>query len=101
MDCGELRRMQTMKINVSDAVIGHFWEEPPEDSWEFWAFVWPVKAKVGDTIYFYHDKKLIAQAVIAKIEKPGESECEATGNYRNRWKVYWRQESFVCLISKN
>jgi hypothetical protein len=83
-----------MKITVPPETEEHFWEEPPEGSWEFWAFVWPVKAKVGDTIYFYLNKKLIASATIALIEKPGESSCETTGKYKNRWKVFWKPESF-------
>jgi hypothetical protein len=84
-----------LKINVPDAAMNHFWEEPPEGNWEFWAFTWPVRAKVGDYIYFYNNKKLIVMAVIAKVEKPGESECEKTGKYRNKWKVYWNSDSFV------
>jgi hypothetical protein len=83
-----------MKINVPEEAISHFWEEPPEGNCEFWAFRWPVKAKVGDSIYFYFKKSLIASSVIAKIEKPGESECELTGRFKNLWKVYWKPESF-------
>lgn len=86
-----------MKINVSEAVIDHFWEEPPEGSLEFWAFRFPVKASVGDTIYFHFNKKLIAKAVIHAIEKPGISNCESTGRYKNRWKVFWKQETFEDL----
>lgn len=87
-----------MKITVPPEMEEHFWEEPPEDSWEFWAFVWPVKkAKVGDTIYFYLNKKLIATAIIALIEPPGESSCETTGRYKNRWKVFWKPETFKDL----
>ena len=86
-----------MKINVPETAIEHFWEEPPEEDWEFWAFVWPVKAKVGDTIYFYYNKQLIATAVIALIEPPGISKCESTGRYNNRWKVFWTPESFKDL----
>ena len=89
-----------MKINVPETAIEHFWDEPPEDSWEFWAFVWPVRAKVGDTIYFYYNKELIATAVIALIEPPGISECERTGNYNNRWKVFWTPESFKDMRTK-
>lgn len=89
-----------MKINVPEIAIDHFWEEPPEDSWEFWAFLWPVKAKVGDTIFFYCNKQLIAKAVIAKIETPGKSECEKSEKYRNRWKVFWDPESFEDLRNK-
>jgi len=83
-----------MRINVPEEAIEHFWEEPSEGSWEFWAFVWPVKAKVGDPIYFYYRKSLIASAIVAKIEKPGHGECERTGKFKNRWKVYWKPESF-------
>jgi len=83
-----------MKITVDNSVLDHFWEEPPLGSWEFWAFRWPVKAKVGDPIFFYFNKQLIAKAVIALIEPPGKSECERTGKYNNRWKVFWTQESF-------
>lgn len=86
-----------MKITVPDNAIDHFWEEPPEGSWEFWAFVWPVKAKVGDAIFFYHNKKIIAKAVIAVIEPPGKSECERTGKFNNRWKVFWKPESFIDM----
>lgn len=87
-----------MKINVPDKAIDHFWVEPPEGNWEFWAFRWPVRAKVGDPIFFYYQKKLIARAVIAKIEKPGESEDERTGKYKNMWKVYWTNDSFIDLL---
>ncbi len=86
-----------MKITVDDSLIEHFWEEPPEGSWEFWAFRWPVKAKVGDPIFFVNNKKVIAKAVIALIEKPGESKCESTGKFENRWKVYWKPESFIDM----
>ena len=83
-----------MKINVPREVINYFWEEPPEENWEFWAFRWPVRVEVGDPIHFYCDESLIASAVIAKIEKPGQSECEKTGKYKNMWKVYWENDSF-------
>jgi hypothetical protein len=86
-----------MLISVPSTALDHFWEELPEGNWEFWAFRWPVRAKKGDTIYFYQSKQLIATAVIAKIEKPGKSECERTGKYKNMWKVYWRPDSFVDL----
>jgi len=88
---------QAMKINVPDEAKDHFWEEPPAGSEEFWAFVWPVRAKVGDQIFFQMDKKPVAEAVISRIEPPGQSECERTGQYKNRWKVYWTPESFKKL----
>lgn len=85
---------QAMKINVPEQALDHFWVEPPAGSMEFWAFRFPPKAKVGDQIIFNIDKKPVATATIALIEAPGQSECEQTGNFRNRWKVYWTQESF-------
>ncbi|OGU54782.1 MAG: hypothetical protein A2V66_01610 [Ignavibacteria bacterium RBG_13_36_8] len=87
-----------MKITVPPGVErDHFWDEPPEGSWEFWAFRWPVKAKVGDTIYFFCSRKLIAKAIIERIDLPGKSSCERTGKYKNSWKVFWKPESFVDM----
>lgn len=86
-----------MKINVPPEVWAHFWEEPPPDSFEFWAFRFPVRAQVGDEILFLLDKKPVAKAVIAGIEKPGASQCDTTGRFKNRWKVFWTQESFKDL----
>jgi hypothetical protein len=84
-----------MKINVPDSAVGHFWEnEPLGTTHEFWAFRFPVRAKVGDTIHFYIDKKEVAQAVIDLIEPPGQSSCGTTGKFGNRWKVFWKCESF-------
>jgi len=89
-----------MKINVPAQAIDHFWVEPPDGNWEFWAFRWPVRAKVGDPIYFYYNKKPIAFAIIAKIEKPGQSEDERTGKYKSMWKVYWTNNSFIDLRNR-
>lgn len=83
-----------MKINVPKEAIDHFWEEPEEEAQEFWAFTWPVRAKVGDPIYFYFNKKLIASSIIDRIEKPGQSQCDRTGRFKNKWKVFWRNEDF-------
>lgn len=80
-----------MKINVPDRV------EPPVGNWEFWAFRFKPKAQVGDEITFLMDKKPVAKAVVAKIEKPGQSECETTGKFKHLWKVYWKPESFKDL----
>ena len=86
-----------MKINVPEWAINHFWEEPPEGHCEFWAFRFEPKCKVGDVILFYINKKFVAQAIVALIEPPGKSECESTGRFKNRWKVYWRPETFIDL----
>jgi hypothetical protein len=85
-----------LNITVPSSEIdnGHFWQEPPPNTEEFWAFIWPVRAKVGDPIYFNLDRKPIAEAVISRIEKPGESQCAETDRFLNRWKVFWTQESF-------
>lgn len=89
-----------MIINVPDFAMNHFWEEPPDGSMEFWAFRFPVKAKIGDTIYFKHQKRTIATAIICSIEEPGTIACEQTGKYLNRWKVFWSNESFKTWKGK-
>jgi hypothetical protein len=83
-----------MRITVSDDLLDHFFKEPQEGDSEFWAFIWPVRAKVGDPIYFYNNKKLIASAVVNRVEKPGESSCLSTGQFKNKWKVHWLNSSF-------
>lgn len=86
-----------MNINVPLTVRDHFWEEPPPDAWEFWSFRWPPPCKVGDELLFRFDKTIVARAVVARIEKPGQSVCEGTGRFRNGWKVFWTPESFQDL----
>lgn len=83
-----------MRITVPNNLLAHFWEQEPEGHEEFWAFRWPVRANVGDTIHFMNGGREIAQAVIGRIEKPGQSECESTGRFLNMWKVYWPPSSF-------
>lgn len=90
-----------MNITVSDAVLEeHFWEEPPPGNWEFWAFRFKPRCQVGDEIIFRHNYKPIAKAIIAKIEPPGISDCEITGEFKNRWKVFWNPASFEDLREK-
>jgi len=89
-----------MNINVPESEQEHFWVEPPAGNEEFWAFRFPPKAQVGDTITFRMEKKPVAEAVISRIEKPGQHECEATGRFKNRWKVYWSPESFKKVAGK-
>lgn len=89
-----MQRGEKLRINVPESQIEHFWEEPQQGDQEFWAFRFPVRARVGDPIYFYINKKLVASAVVARVEKPGESGCLDTGNFKNRWKVVWNNSSF-------
>lgn len=84
-----------MNINVPDQAIEHFWEEPPPGSWEFWSFRFPPPCKVGDPMTFRFHGAVIARATVAKIEKPGVSECDSTGRFRGGWKVFWSPDSFV------
>ena len=86
-----------MKINVSPSQVDHFWDEPETGNAEFWAFRFPVKAKVNDLIEFYIDKKKVAESIIHRIEKPGESACDTTGKFKNRWKVIWLNKDFKDL----
>ena len=87
-----------MKINVPEKARAHFWKEPPPDHEEFWAFRWkPSVAKAGDAVYFLFDGVIVAEAIISRIEKPGESQCEGTGKFKSMWKVYWGADSFKDL----
>lgn len=86
-----------MNINVPEQARDHFWQEPPQGNWEFWGFRFRPPCKVGDELIFRFDKQPVAKAICAKIEKPGESECEQTGKFRSSWKVYWKPETFVDL----
>ena len=86
-----------MRINIPNWAIEHFWEEPPQGHMEFWAFRFPPKCKIGDTIEFLINHKVVAKAIVHIIEKPGQSFCESTGKFKNRWKVYWLPETFIDL----
>jgi hypothetical protein len=86
-----------MNINVPESAQGHFWEEPPEGSEEFWAFRFRPPCQVGDELIFRFDGQPIARAKVSRIEVPGQSECTGSGLFRNRWKVFWRPESFEDL----
>lgn len=86
-----------MFINVPTWAREEFWTEPPEGTMEFWSFRFPPPCKVGDVLTFRFDKVVMAQAIVARIEKPGESVCEGTGRFRNGWKVYWQAHTFIDL----
>jgi hypothetical protein len=86
-----------MNINVPAAAREHFWTEPQIGFEEFWAFRFPPKCQVGDTLYFKFDGVPVAQATVSRIEKPGLHECEQSGKYKNSYKVYWRPDSFKDL----
>lgn len=86
-----------MNINVPESARSHFWEEPPAGSWEFWSFRFPPPCKVGDPLHFRFDGKLVASAVVAKIEAPGKTRCEGTGRFGSGHKVFWSPESFRDL----
>ncbi len=90
-----------MNINVPQSVLDHFWEEPLEGSMEFWAFRFKPPVSVGDPLIFKLNNKPIARAICAAIEPPGKSQCDHSGNYLNRWKVFWHNESFVDLRERS
>jgi len=89
-----------MNINVPDWAMEHFWEESPDGAWEFWSFRFPPPCKVGDELVFRQNKKPIARATVAMIEKPGQSSCERTGKFKGGWKVFWSPDSFQDLRPK-
>lgn len=86
-----------MNINVPEYARESFWDEPPEGSWEFWAFRFRPPCEIDEPLFFKFNKKVVAKAIVARIEPPGQSKCEHSGNYENRWKVFWTPESFVDL----
>jgi hypothetical protein len=88
-----------MIINVPDIAIEHFWEDtPPEATHEFWALRFQPKCKKGDKITFKYQGKPVAEAVVDGIESPGQSQCMTSGKFKNRWKVFWRIDSFKKMI---
>ncbi len=90
-----------MNINVPQWARAEFWDDVPEGSWEFWSFRFPPPCKVGDPLLFRFDGVAVARAVVARIEKPGQSECEGTGRFGNGWKVFWKPETFCDLRGCN
>lgn len=90
-----------MNINIPEWARDHFWEEPPEGHMEFWAFRFHPPCKIGDELIFRFDGKPVAKAIVDEIEPPGQSECETTGRFEYRWKVFWTNESFIDLRDDN
>lgn len=86
-----------MKIRVPPWAESHFWEEPPEGAEEFWAFRQRPVVQVGDELRFERGGKIVATAIVSRIEAPGESACDHTGGFCQRWKVFWAPESFKDL----
>ena len=86
-----------LHIKVPQSAQDHFWEEPPADSWEFWSFRSQPQCQIGDGLCFWMGGKAVATAVVAKIEKPGQSSCQTTGRFKGGWKVFWRPDSFIDL----
>lgn len=86
-----------MNVNIPEAARDHFWEEPPPGSSEFWSFRFRPPCEIGDQLIFKFDKKPVATAIVAKIERPGQSSCDQTGRFKSGWKVYWNQDSFKKL----
>ena len=82
----------------------NFWDEPPPNVAEFWAFRSRPDCKKGDLLEFYFGAKKVAEAKvamieakIAMIEAKGCSKCEHSGKFLNHWKVFWLSESFKDL----
>lgn len=89
-----------MNITIPIWAVEHFWEEPPLGHEEFWAFRFKPRCQVGDPILFRLDGQVVARAKVARIERPGQSRCEGTGRFANRWKVFWKPDLFKDLREK-
>lgn len=83
-------------ITVPPWARDHFWDEPPADSVEFWAFRHRPSCVVGERISFRFDGREVASACVSRLEPPGQS-AGGAGRYRfaDRWKVFWDPASFV------
>lgn len=86
-----------MNINVPPQAQDEFWDEPPEGHWEFWGLRFKPKCEIGDKITFHFNGEAVAEAIVAKVERPGSTECAHTGRFKSLWKVYWRPDSFRDL----
>jgi hypothetical protein len=81
-----------MTIKVPKNARGHFWNEPPPNHYEFWAFRNKPKCATGELITFYFDNQ-----PVASIQEPHQAKCEQTGRFGSSWKVFWTPESFTKL----
>jgi hypothetical protein len=86
-----------LRINVPKSAQRHFWDEPPPNTTEFWAFRSRPDCKVGELIGFYFGEKKVAEAKVAIVEAAGFSQCEHSGRFKNHWKVFWLLETFKDL----
>jgi hypothetical protein len=86
-----------MNINVPVWARDHFWEEPPPGHDEFWSFRFRPPCAPDDRLVFRFDGKPVAEAVVTRIEPPGQSECAGTGRFGSGWKVFWHPGTFVKL----
>lgn len=86
------------QIKIPKSVWKHFWEEPPEGHvWEFWAFRTKPNVKPGEKIQFTFEGRPVAEVTTHLVEEPGKSECEQTGKFKNKWKVWWNLSTFKDL----
>lgn len=93
----KLKSLNSTNITIPPQAWEHFWHEPAPGSMEFWAYRFKPKCNPGDLINFRYNGKVIATATVHQIEPPGTDSCATTGNFKNRWKVYWKPETFKDL----
>ena len=84
-------------IRVPPIALEHFWEEPPEDTWEFWGCREQPDCAPGDILTFTVAGIPVAAAQVHHVEEPGQSACDRTDYWRNAYKVFWTPESFIDL----
>jgi len=86
-----------MRINVPPWAYEHFWQDPAPGHSEFWAFRFEPRCQIGDLLEFYFKGKKVAEATVALVQAPGAGK----GGFRDRWKVFWRPETFKDLREKD
>jgi 8-oxo-dGTP pyrophosphatase MutT (NUDIX family)/GNAT superfamily N-acetyltransferase len=78
-----------LMIEVPKDLRKGFWNRP-DDVLHYWAFKNRPRAFVDERIIFTFNRKPVAQAVVLKVEAPGNG----TGKYKHWHKVYWHPSHF-------
>ena len=81
------------QIEIPSEFRDKFWDHP-EDKLRFWAFKNRPHCFLEEKLLFTFDRRPVAEAKVLKMEDPGKSKCDATGQYEDYWKVFWSPSTF-------